>query len=175
MRLFLAIPLPQDIVAYVRTLQSRLPRDSLRLPESLHITIQFLGDVDEGRLDELKTRLAKVAHVPFKLALDVVQAFPDWHKPRVLWVGVTPQEQVLSLHNVVARALQGMFPPEERFKAHITLARVRDTLDPPTIETMKALSVEKRTFSVDKLILFRSVLQRGGPIYTELMTIPLKA
>jgi len=173
MRLFLAFPLPVDIVECVEAMQTRLKDKNLRLPESPHLTMKFLGDVDEEKLDVLKATLATIKHPTCEVRLGAIGAFPAASKPRVLWVGVEPVDLLMRLHADAERALKGMFPPDEKFHPHITLARVKSDIDAPTVKRIMAIPVEPREFEVDRLVLFRSVLTGQGPVYTELMEVKL--
>jgi 2'-5' RNA ligase len=173
MRLFLAFPLPVEIITYVGTLQTRIKDIRLRLPDSPHLTIKFLGEVDEDKLDGLKKIIKDIDGRKITVKLGPVGAFADWTKPRVLWVGVEPAQEVIKLQRQVEGLLKDMFPPEEKFHPHITLARVKEDIDAATIKKIQKVIVEPREFVIDKLILYRSVLTGKGPVYSELMTMPL--
>lgn len=156
---------------YVRVIQTHLPGKELRLPLSPHLTIKFLGDVDDKGLEALKAKLSVMKGTKMELRLGGIGVYPSWEKPRVLWVGVEPVDQLMQVHNEVDTLLKDKFPPDEKFHPHITLGRVRDEITGQTVEMIRKLKVEPRTFTLDKLILYRSVLTGQGPVYTEMMKI----
>ncbi len=165
--------MPTDIITYVGTLQTHIEDPHLRLPESPHLTIKFLGEVDEEKLDALKALIKKIDAKRINLRLGPIGAFADWKKPRVLWVGVEPAQDVIRLQQQVDVLLKDMFPKDEKFHPHITLARVKEDIDAPMTGKIQKLAVEPREFTIDKLVLYRSVLTRQGPVYTELAKIDL--
>ena len=173
MRLFLAFPLPPEIVGSVKAIQRQLPRKQLRLPESTHLTIKFFGDVDEAKVEGLKATLKTFAHQKFSLTLSSISAFPNLVRPRVLWVGIEPAAAVTDIHQKVETLLAASFPLDDNFAPHITLARVKEDIEPVVAEKIVAIKVEPKRFVLDRLILYKSVLTREGPIHTELLTIPL--
>lgn len=172
MRLFLAFPLPIDIIAYVGALQTRIKDPHLRLPASPHLTVKFLGDVDAENIDGLKEKIKTIRGKTIAATLAGVGAFADWTRPRVLWIGVEPAQGIVALQKQVEAILKD-FPSEEKFHPHITLARVKDDLPEAAIAKIKAIAIEPRAFALDRLVLYRSVLTPRGPIYTEVHSIPL--
>jgi 2'-5' RNA ligase len=135
-RLFIAIRLPEDVrtnlLVIQREIAEALPAQALTLVkrESLHLTIRFLGDVEENRVPELISRLHSAAarSRPLDLICQEAGVFPDLRFPRVLWAGVRDAAGGLeSLARFVEEAA-GIFAvgtAEERFVGHVTLGRSR--------------------------------------------------
>jgi RNA 2',3'-cyclic 3'-phosphodiesterase len=145
-----------------------------------HLTLKFLGDVEEGRAAEIAGALAQaVARAePFDLALRGLGAFPTPTRPRVIWAGVSEGARALA---AVADAVEDRlgplgFPREARdFSAHVTLGRVREPRrDPALTEALaRAANVELGSTRVDHVVLMRSRLSPHGAQYTALATLPL--
>ena len=134
MRLFVAITLGPQVEAQARAglerLQALAPQARWVPPDNLHLTLSFLGEVEPGRLLEVRLALEEVgpAHGPLGLSIGGGGGFGDPHHPRVLWAGVGGDTRALrALQADVARTLQGLgFEFESRdYVAHLTLARAR--------------------------------------------------
>jgi 2'-5' RNA ligase len=149
--------------------------------ENLHITLKFLGGVEESQIEPITTSLAVVASdVPaFDAALRGLGAFPSLHRPRVIWVGlaegVTP---MTGLASAVDQALAAIgVPREERpFSGHVTLGRVREPRhDPALAEALtRGAACVFGEVRVEHVSLMRSDLSPRGARYTELAALPLR-
>lgn len=134
MRLFLAINLPAEVRARLldatRTLREAAPRLTWARAEGIHLTVKFLGDQPDTRLEPLGTALAAVSarHGMPLLQLSGIGAFPNFSAPRVVWMGVAPDPRLELIHHDVETACAGLGVPCDGrpFRPHITLARVRD-------------------------------------------------
>ena len=137
---------------------------------NLHLTLRFLGNVEEGRLQALEGLLEAVQWPTFELALDGVGAFGSGRYKRVLWLGIAGgAEPAAALASHVERAcVAAGLPPEERpFRAHVTLARARDRrgAPEPTLADLPALE----PWTAPEFVLYRS---KPGPRGSEY--IPLR-
>jgi 2'-5' RNA ligase len=98
--------------------------------ENIHLTLKFLGDVDEGLLGEVKRVVGGLNFEPFRMNLSETGAFPNLRRPRVIWAGVSQGGDELS---AIFRELEAGFVglgfkrEGRRFSPHITIARVRST------------------------------------------------
>ena len=141
--------------------------------DNLHITLKFLGAVDDTRLADIAAALAKAAdRHAFDVEVRGLGAFPTPTRPRVIWAGTAEAPAFAALAAAVEGALGGLgFPAEERsFAPHVTLGRVREPRRDPALATALA-AAERRPFGtlrVDRLSLMRSELSRHGARYTEL-------
>jgi 2'-5' RNA ligase len=149
---------------------------------NLHLTLQFLGDVPESEIAAVCSAVERGAGEvgPFELEIRGAGAFPNLGKPRTIWLGAKEgSEQMADLHDHVALALAdlGFQDEERRFQTHLTIGRVRSpknvSLLSPLLRQHAEFSVG--TFSVDKVIVFSSHLERGGPIYEKLSTAKLRS
>lgn len=149
-------------------------------PENLHITLKFLGAVDEGRIDVLAEALrdAVDGHRAFVLEIVGLGAFPTATRPRVLWAGVG--EGLEALAAIAARVERAMsahgFPREDReFSPHVTLARVREPRRAPDLAEALAAGATRRfgRVAVEAIALMRSDLSPRGARYSEQAIVPL--
>ncbi|MBI2147237.1 RNA 2',3'-cyclic phosphodiesterase [Candidatus Woesearchaeota archaeon] len=167
-RLFIAIPLPAPIESHLLSLADSIKGKGIRPVHAAHLTLKFLGWVKEDTVDEIMQRLAVSKAI--SLSLDGVGFFPDERKMRVVWAGVEPQQPVIELQQQVDALLAGIFPKEERFVPHLTLARIAVN-DTNQAKRIKDVSIEKKTFRVDRIVLYKSTLHPSGPVYEEVICV----
>jgi 2'-5' RNA ligase len=186
MRLFVAIAPPSAVLdeldALVEPLRRR--RDDLRWTnrEAWHVTLAFLGQVDETAAARLLTRLERAArrHHHIRLAFAGAGAFPVASRANVLWSGLTGDRGALArlAESVAAGASRAGAPPPDkgrRFQPHLTLARCRMPAD--VTELVTALSCyQGQPWTADRVHLVRSHLGAiEHPRYTSLASWPLRA
>jgi 2'-5' RNA ligase len=152
-------------------------------PESVHLTLKFLGDIPEERVPDIEAALALVAGAQARCAADVqgLGAFPDARAPRVLWVGLSGKaDRVTRLADAVDRALVGLgFTPESKpFTPHLTLARIkersRDIGRALAAGGMLERMTPVGTVMVNAIALMKSELKPSGAVYTKLCEASLK-
>ena len=125
MRLFLSCDVPKDIAEYVRGIAKLLPAGAkYTVPQNIDLTIKFLGDVPDTKLDDIKKRLSAMRFASFKAMLNGIGVFSE-DVVRVVWAGATPSEKFDELHALAESALTGLFPEEKKFQPHLTIARVK--------------------------------------------------
>jgi len=135
--------------------------------DNLHITLRFLGEVDEGRIPDISSAAEDAAKYQkqFKVILGRLGAFPNPRKARVFWWGLEKgAEESATLFTNLERGLvaMGFNPERKRYHPHITLARLRN----PTQLPIDSFSVVKDlSFTTDGFTLFQSTLTPQGPIY----------
>lgn len=179
-RLFLAAPLSTEVraglVAHLNAaLEGKpLPGRPVR-PENWHLTLRFCGWSEETQYDRVRAFLDEAERgEPFRVSFGALGAFPRPVRATVLWLGLTGGETRLrELAAVTEEAAQAAgFAAEERpFHPHLTLSRLRPHQDlRPLIERVPAFPLTDR---IDRLVLFRSHLGRGGARYEELDSFPL--
>ena len=148
--------------------------------EQWHLTLAFLGEVDDAVLAKLRPRLERAAarHPAQRLAITGGGAFPSTRKARVLWAGLRADNRALrALAASVAAAARraGAPPPDDdrRFKAHLTLARCRDAADLSHLTTALA-GFAGQEWTADSVRLVRSFLSAGPPRYEIVGEWPLR-
>lgn len=187
-RSFIAIELP----AGVRSELGRL-RDTLKravtcparwvAPDSIHLTLVFLGDVGSSRIEGVKLVMAEASAEsrPFELGLGGLGAFPNTLRPQVVWVGIEGDvDRLAHLQKSLEGRLDrlGFRPDARRFSPHLTLARLRDEAAPA--ERQRLGEVIAGTvcqadcrIPVNEIVLMKSQLTPSGPIYTRLASAKL--
>jgi RNA 2',3'-cyclic 3'-phosphodiesterase len=147
--------------------------------DSFHVTLKFLGNVDEVDLPAIEEALVRAARTvePFEAQIMGLGAFPNWRKAHVLWAGMRRgAEQYSGLAQAVDTELSklGFATEKGPFRAHVTIGRVKDK----PINGMKeaAQEWEQRdlgTMRVSQIALMRSDITRDGSVHTVLRTIEL--
>jgi 2'-5' RNA ligase len=148
--------------------------------EGMHLTLRFIGEVAQPQLDEIETALAWDAKGIglLKITVKGIGVFPNPKNPRVIWLGIDPEDDRLSrLQERIDHGLEplGFRPEERKFHPHLTLGRVRSSrgLD----ELMKVLAVHHDFLAgkcvLDHLHLIQSELKPGGSVYTKLWSVAL--
>ncbi len=142
--------------------------------ENLHLTLKFLGEVKEERVEEISRVLREIrrSEKRFELSLEDIGAFPSERSPRVIWIGVGKgREEIIRLQERIEEGLTPLgFKKEERgFHPHLTIARVKKRAD---FKELFDLSYKSRVFLVDSVTLFKSTLTPKGPIYEPLDRFP---
>lgn len=180
LRLFIAVPIPQGMKESLKVLQAswKAKAQGVRWvkPEGLHITLKFLGNVHEEKLEGIKEAMRKAlsGFTPFEVRVKGTGAFPSTKNPRVLWVGVKDEEGKLKgVFNALEKALQKWgFPREDRpFSPHLTLGRVKGKGDFSFLE--EGSDLDFGPLLVEEVILFKSDLKPEGAEYTPLYAVPL--
>jgi 2'-5' RNA ligase len=179
-RTFVAISLDPAIRAKIGEAENDFKINGVKLvdPGLIHVTLKFLGNVDEGRIDAIADALKKVRAAPFTARIGSIGGFPNARSPRVIWIGAEPAEAFGELNRQVEDALAGIgFEREERFNAHVTIGRVKFP-DPVQKQKLPGLFEKYRTFEagamkVDRIHVMKSMLSPKGPKYEALREILL--
>ncbi|MDZ7338850.1 MAG: RNA 2',3'-cyclic phosphodiesterase [candidate division KSB1 bacterium] len=182
-RTFIAIDIPAAQKEQIATLQGQLRALGARVtwtrPEGIHLTLKFLGDVDEGQIAQVAEAVGRAARgiEPFEVSIAGTGAFPDFRRPRVLWVGVKePSGRLKALAQAVELQLQPLgFPREGRdFSPHLTLGRVKDPRGvEPVVRALQQTNFVGGSFAVQEVVVMRSDLKPSGAEYTALHRIAL--
>ncbi len=171
MRLFVALTLPDGIVARLNIMCSGIPGARWVEPENLHITLRFIGEVDESTAEEINFNLARIEAPAFDLELNGLGTFGQGHKAHALWVGVTASAGLLHLQQKADAAVtRAGVPPESRkFTPHVTLARLAKPEAGRLQSFIEGNNLFKAgPFTAEQFTLFESKTGKGGPVYTAL-------
>ncbi len=192
-RAFIAIELPAAILQQLKEIESRLkpqmPPDCIRWvkPDSIHLTLKFLGQVPSDQIDLITASLknALLSHHAFALEVAGAGCFPDLHRPRVIWVGVTedpPGHHLQHVQRAVENAISPLgYPTEARdFSPHLTLGRIaRDVRTTDLKKVGDAVGASDigslGRWDVVNVALIRSDLRPTGAVYTVLARASLAA
>ena len=185
-RAFIAVELSagvqEKILALQQQLKKMLPSINWVRPESIHLTLKFLGGVESSRLSQILSVLEPIGKKQNKFSIEIqgVGVFPQVKRPRIVWVGCSGNTSVLQdLVFEIEAALEPLgFPPEEKsFHPHLTLARVKREnalvgaalLEKRILESQQHLG----TLDIDRFTLFQSTLDSSGARYTPLGAVLL--
>ncbi|OGB67575.1 MAG: 2'-5' RNA ligase [Caldithrix sp. RBG_13_44_9] len=177
-RTFIAIPLPPSVTGELKKLLAQMKSFSKGIkwvnPESIHLTLKFLGNLSAGELSKVFTGMQNIFQDPpsgFRLTAAELGAFPSLKKPRVFWVGVSGSgmETLIQLQKLIEDEMyrQG-FPREERkFSPHLTLSRIKfaDRLTELT-QAFSSYNFPAVEFMVSEILIMRSELRPEGAVYS---------
>ena len=183
-RAFIAIDVPPDVKNRLKSVSNRLGSLDLeaRLApiSSLHLTLRFLGNIEECRIPRLGDAIRCCARQigPFRLAVHNLGAFPNRKRPRIVWAGVAGDGELENLHHLLELELQqlGFDREKKKFRPHLTLLRLKssrnltrlsDFLDQEKDRTSPA------SFRVRQIHLYESRLHSTGARHGKLLTAGL--
>jgi len=178
MRAFIAIELEKTAQDKLSSLQEGLKKTlaNIKLVETgnIHLTLRFLGEIDENKLTLVKKILEDTVSCEnaFEISLGSLGAFPSNNKIKVIWVGVKEGEEILTnlAHNINSLLEKvGFAKPDQEFSAHITLARTHSTLNKLNLKEFLAQNIKlDARIKIKNIILFKSTLTAEGAIYERL-------
>lgn len=191
MRLFVAVEIDERVriaaVEAAERLRTGLSRQRVHLDarwvpvDNLHITLWFIGEVDNARAAAIVSALQpRFSHAPFDLVMGGLGAFPSSGSPRAVWLGVrSGQGGLEALHSETGARLRplGIEPERRPYSAHVTLARVKDAPRESGAAVRRVLSerlAEVGTSTVSAVTLFRSRVSSQGSVYESVLRVPLR-
>lgn len=178
--MFVAVPIPTPIVDQVSELIAGLKKGCKFInfpmtwtqPNSLHITLKFLGDIRQSQVEEISRELNRITnhHAPLRLKIHEMGVIPNWKRPRVLWLGVGSNGTTLQdLQAEVWQQLDRYCEKREKneFHPHLTIGRFKSFAG---IDTAKNVIISHRGFKtehfeVGRIVLYRSVLLPSGAVH----------
>jgi len=199
-RAFLAVELSQELRAELATVQQELKhriepemkrdmRISWARPASIHLTLKFLGDMNEQVIDPLRVALEQAigSQVPVNVPLDRLGAFPHPQSPRVLWIGPLENwekgaeaKRIAEIHGAIEQACEGLrFLRETKpFSPHLTLARIKMGERQVGVALAKGGVLDRPlslgSLVVESVVLMKSELKPTGSVYTRLWDVRLR-
>ncbi len=177
-RSFIAIDVDdEEVIGKILEVQREILASNARLKvverDNLHFTLKFLGNVEESRLDLVKSALANIVsnYHPFTMQLHGIGAFPRISRPNVVWVGVLDGREIfIEIAKNLDRSLAklGFKRETKSFEPHLTIARVKGYLGNLPEILRKISDVEIGKIEVNEVRLKKSTLTPKGPIYETL-------
>ena len=174
-RLFVGLPLPEQVSARLALMAGGIPGARWTEVRNLHVTLRFVGEVDETTAAEIDATLAMLRAPEFALSLDGFGTFGR-AKPSHLWASVERVAPLLHLQSRVETALNrlGLVPEGRKFLPHVTLARLKDA---PTARVQDFIGrnapFRLGPWTVEHFTLFQSHLGRAGAEYQGIADYPL--
>ena len=164
MRCFIGIDLPSTAIKEIERLQNIIePHFIGKITESknLHLTLKFLGEINNDTLKKVKKKLFLIKSQPLKLYLDKLGVFSKKFV-KIVWVKVSN----VSLQKLIDNSLTDIFEKEWRFMGHITIARIKNLKNKNSfLELINKTKVNKIVFMIKEFYLKESILQKEGPVY----------
>lgn len=179
-RLFIAIDLPKPVCWRLGHVVADPPRGVRPVrPAQLHLTLHFLGDVEDDRLAALQDALATVRHQPFTIAIRGTGVFPPRGRPSVLWAGVAESPPLVELHAGIGAALEACGLEVERrpYAPHVTLARLTPAVPRAWVARLlgDTAGIEIDDLPIDRFHLYESRKLDGVTEHSVTATCPLVA
>jgi 2'-5' RNA ligase len=167
-RVFISIDLPVNIQKEIEKIQKKLPAFEGKFTEieNLHLTLKFLGNIDEKILIEIKRRLKEIKIKKFETKISDIGVFSS-NSIRIIWVSL---DNCWHLQRAIDEKLSDIFGKEERFMGHVTIARVKYIKNKNYFlgELKKTKIPERLKFQVKNFQLNKSELMSEGPVYETL-------
>ncbi len=171
-RCFIAIDLPREAINYIKDIQKLLKKQSLfngkfTEPENLHLTLKFLGEIDEEKVEEIKKKLREINFDEFEAGLGEVGVFSKKFI-KIIWIKLNGKG-VFDLQKQIDDKLKNLFLEENRFMSHITIARVKSVGDKKALlDYVQKIKIKNIKFKINKFLLKKSELFLEGPVYEDM-------
>lgn len=176
MRLFVALSLPDGIAARLNIMCCGVPGARWVEPANMHVTLRFIGEVDDVAAEDIDHHLSRIEAPAFDLELQGLGTFGKGSKAHALWVGVIPSPGLLHLQAKIESAIVRAGQPAEtrKFTPHVTLARLNHPDSGRLQSFIEGNNLFKAgPFTVEDFTIFESQTGKGGPVYTALQDYPL--
>lgn len=187
-RSFIAIDLPDSLFGQLEQVSENLQELLEGMPirwiavPNIHLTLKFLGDVSEKNIPMIKEILKTEAasHKHFEVSVGGFGVFPNFTRPRVIWVGVEAPDELENLQRRidVETARLGYVPDRRKYNPHLTLGRVSRNANPKEVRSISTVLRKQRVgflgaVRISEVNLFRSDLGPRGAVYTKMFTAPI--
>jgi 2'-5' RNA ligase len=176
-RIFTGLEIPDNVAQSLAMLRGGLPGARWIDPENYHLTLRFIGDVDDQTELEVASLLGRVRRKPFELRFDELSAFGG-RRPRAVIATLAQTAALMELQAEHERLMQrvGLEPEGRKYTPHVTLARLRDSSSRQVADYLGARGhLRSRSFAVSRFVLFSSRVSVGGGPYVVEEAYPLAA
>lgn len=180
MRIFIALDIPAEIRAgltsYMERARALAPEARWARVEGLHVTLKFIGHVDDAAVEKIKAALTPIKAAPFEVKFAGVGFFPNPNAGRVFWAGVDGGDSLPKLASTIDAAMEklGIARETKPYHPHLTLARTSSR----PLRGLKPLLEEPPpqfgTMTAREFFLYQSQPQKGGSKYTKLERFALE-
>jgi 2'-5' RNA ligase len=182
-RTFICFEIPVPVKEQIVKLQNELKSLGRGVrwvnPDGIHLTLKFLGDVPEKEIDKIAEAVKSSVKRFSPITIKIVNAgaFPDFKRPRVIWIGVEePTGQLGEIHKVIEQELEklGYERENRKFSPHLTLGRVKSNDGIEKISNkLSNMEINFGEFTAVEIIIMKSELKPSGAVYTSLFKIKL--
>ena len=174
-RLFTALEIPRDAALSLSLLRGGLPGARWIDVENYHLTLRFIGDVDDQTAREVASLLGRVRRTPFELRFDALSSFGG-RRPRAVIATLAQTTALMELQAEHERLMQrvGLEPEGRKYTPHVTLARLRDSSSRQVADYLASRAlIAPLPFTVSRFVLFSSRSSVGGGPYVVEADYPL--
>ena len=170
-RCFISIDIPENVCEEIKQIQESLPdfRGKKTEQENLHLTLKFLGEIEDSKVEEVKNKLREINFSKFETDVDKIEVFDNrksgkYSRKIIVWLRLTNCERLQKEIDEVLSEIG--FRMERRFMGHLTIARVKKVRDKKEfLESLNKIKIPKIKFAVESFRLKKSTLTREGPVY----------
>jgi len=179
MRVFIAIEISnEEILKKIETFQKNVKINAKPTRvDQIHFTLQFLGEIDEAKYEQVKNILSEIYFSQFKISLNGVGGFPNLKNPRVIWIGIEKDgaKKLTQLANEIGTKLTRIgFEKDKKFQPHLTVFRVKKKINDISSIVNDFETTEFGSETISKIKLKKSVLSPKGPEYSDLLEVNAK-
>ena len=177
-RLFIAINFESYIIEHIQNVCFGVKNARWVPKNHMHLTLRFIGECDSHEYNIIQSCLSNITYQPFPITLEGVGYFPPRKNPRILWIGVKPNNKLKMLRTIIDKKLEQIGIPKEnkKFHPHITIARLRNSVKPTSIIpflTNNSL-FKSDSINIHNFHLYSSILRREGVFHQIEQTYNLK-
>ena len=183
-RLFAAFKVNPDkqFLDQYHKIQTSLQHERIKWVEeyNIHITLKFFGETEESKIPEIIYVLSDVSSNTdiFSFSLQNLGVFGSSYDPRVVWVGIKPYENLVSIMRMISSKLEpiGFKPDRQNLVPHLTLGRIKFLKDKKVFTQIidQNRNISSEDISADHFILFESILKKEGPLYLALHSFHMR-
>ncbi len=180
MRCFIAIDIESNKINEIINELRRYGGIKVVEPENIHITLKFLGEINNRTAEKICNIMHKLFNEEKKFEIHIgnLGVFPNERYIRVLWIGIKKnKERIVDLQKTLDNELSKLgFKKENKYEPHITIARIKSPAGRKVAQDFlyKLKNVDIGSYIIDEIKLKKSTLTREGPIYTDLYAVKLK-
>ena len=176
MRVFIAVEISnKEILEKIQTFQKNVKINAKPTRvDQIHFTLQFLGEIDDTKCEQVRDLLNKISFSQFDVSLKNVGGFPNLKNPRVIWIGIEKDgaKKLTDLANEIGTKLTTIgFEKDKKFKPHLTVFRVKKRIENISSIMSDFETMKFGTESISKIKLKKSVLSPKGPEYSDLLEV----
>jgi 2'-5' RNA ligase len=182
-RLFVALNIPEDIKAEINAIRKEAEGSDLsslrwEKDDKLHLTLKFIGEVEDSLVEDIKNALMFLKEYPvLNCSLGKFGFFYRNGVPGILWIGLDTDKVIYDIVSRVNNELEKfkIKPETKKFRSHLTLLRIKDKMLPHFIEGFEKYEVPQISFKASSISLIESKLLKSGSVYTEVYNYVLKS
>ena len=180
-RLFISLKIPEEVLDRVLEEIHNAAENPFKFKwetkDKIHLTLKFIGEVEEKLVEPVSNELEFVENYPsFKCSISRFGFFFRNHEPKILWSDLQSEESFNPIVDQLNQRMEkyGIESEKRKFKAHLTLLRIRQEVSEKFIQRIKSYEFEKINFTANKIALVQSQLLKEGASYKDLKTYELK-